>query len=104
MTPTPPIGVPRCYDGHVLPILYPGEVASARIDPEAVLEALECGLDRVPIAGWLVEPAPGWFATYQRVRWRIWGRWFSSGPAMLTTSIAARSTCHSPTPHDTGGD
>lgn len=74
---TPPIGEPRVYDQGTIPVLYPGEVATARIDPDAVAAALQRGEDQVAITQWTVEAAPGWHARWLRVRYRVWGRWFS---------------------------
>lgn len=78
----PPIGVPRGYDGPAVPILYPGEQMSARV---ALTEA--SGGD-VPIAGWLVEPMPGWRGWWLRTRYRVWDRWFPPRAApKLTISV-----------------
>jgi hypothetical protein len=74
----PPIGVPRLYAGEVLKALYPGETAHATGGVAAD--------GRVLVTEWLVEPAPGWFARWQRLRWRVWGRWWTGGaPALVTT-------------------
>ncbi len=83
---SPPIGVPRCYDGPGIPILYPGEVASALFEPGAVNRALAFGTPVQPI-GWMIEPAPGWFARYLRWRYRCFGRWFSRGAPKFETRV-----------------
>lgn len=57
---SPPIGVPRLYGGESVPVIYPGEVAQARIDPDVLFAALQRGEHTVAISGWTVEPAPGW--------------------------------------------
>jgi len=76
----PPIGVPRCYPGDGVPTLYPGETASA-----LGTGCLAGG--PITVESWLVEPTPGWYARYLRVRWRIWGRWFARGTPQLEVSI-----------------
>jgi hypothetical protein len=81
---SPPIGVPRVYDGAELPLLYPGEVASVQVSPEALQAALQHeGPCAIPVTGWLVEPTPGWQGWWLRLRYRIWGRWFSHGAPKL---------------------
>jgi hypothetical protein len=93
----PRIGVPRVYDGASIPILYPGEVARAHVDPTAVLAALQAGATEVPVREWTVEAAPGWHARWLRVRYRCWGRWFSRGaPKLTATATVDRGTSQSP--------
>lgn len=88
-TITPPIGEPRLYDGATIPILYPGETATARVDPAALHAAVLNGDHEVPVMGWTVEPAPGWKARWLRVRYRVWGRWFATGRARLEATMRA---------------
>jgi hypothetical protein len=79
-------GVPRVYDGSVLPVLYPGEMARPEVQP-IPMARLARGPVEVIVTGWIVEPAPGWHAWWLRVRWRIWGRWFYDGePRLLISS------------------
>lgn len=85
MTKKPVIGEPRIYAGGTVPILYPGETATAHVDPEAVMAALARGEDSVPVRDWTVEPAPGWHAWWLRLRYRVWGRWFASGAPQIET-------------------
>lgn len=71
----PKVGERRVYPGPELPVLYPGEVAHGMgaIDPETGLgEAAE----------WLVEPAPGWYARWLRLRYRLFGRWAKGKPEL----------------------
>lgn len=86
----PPIGIPRCYDGSELPILYPGEVALPQVAPGAIEAALAAGLQHgtvtVQVTGWLVEPTPGWRGWWLRTRYRCWGRWCSKEPPKLVVS------------------
>ncbi len=88
---TTPIGVPRLYEGPVLPRLYPGEQASAQLDPQSVAEAFDQGGGELRVVGWLVEPMPGWAGWWLRTRWRIWGRWFSRGQAQLDASVSVEA-------------
>lgn len=77
----PRIGSRRVYTGHELPLLYPGEHASATLDSDAIArtiaEAHASGQTqvRMPVAGWLVEPMPGWHGWFLRWRYRLVGRW-----------------------------
>lgn len=89
---SPPIGEPRVYDGESVPVIYPGEVAQARIDPEVLFAALQRGEHEVSISGWTVEPMPGWDGWWLRVRYRVWGRWFATGAPRLEVSIAPQRT------------
>jgi hypothetical protein len=87
---TPTIGEPRVYPGEEVPVLYPGEVASAHVHPAALLEALERGEREVPIQNWIVEPMPGWRGWWLRTRYRVWGRWFARGAPQITTHVDVR--------------
>jgi len=97
MTRKPPIGVPRVYDGAVCPVIHPGEVARAQFDQGALrawmADPAQYGKPfQLPVTGWLVEPAPGWYARWLRLRYRILGDRFASGPPKLevTGSIVER--------------
>lgn len=79
---TPPIGVPRIYEGHQVPVLYPGERLLSRGVPlqdlvRAILAAEACGETEavLPLSGWLVEPDPSWLGLYRRWRYRLMGQW-----------------------------
>lgn len=87
---TPTIGEPRIYAGGSIPILYPGERATARVDPEALIAAHARGETTVAITDWIVEPTPGWRGRWLRLRYRVWGRWFARGAPQLTTHIDVR--------------
>jgi hypothetical protein len=94
----PPIGVPRVYDTHELPILYPGERASAQLTPMDFRRAVRHGdVVEVELSGWIVEPAPGWHARWLRIRYRIFGRWFSVGAPKLVVSASMREGDNEPT-------
>jgi hypothetical protein len=90
---TPKIGHPRVYPGHVVPVIYPGEVASAQLGiTEATLRAARETQQPVSlqVTGWIVEPAPGWHAWWRRTRYRYWGRWFSTGRPQLEGTLSIR--------------
>lgn len=87
---TPTIGEPRLYAGGSIPILYPGERATAHVDAEAIIAAHARGETEVPITEWTVEPAPGWHAWWLRVRYRVWGRWFSRSAPRLESNVEMR--------------
>ncbi len=98
MTNRPPIGVPRCYDCATMPLLYPGETASAQISHETAMAILERRVADVVVSGWLVEPMPGWLGWWLRTRYRIWGRWFSRGAPELQASVRSVVSSDEPTP------
>lgn len=87
----PPIGVPRCYAGPGVPVLYPGETARSL--------GLETRDGYLQIKGWLVEPSPGWTGLVRRTHWRVWGRWFGIGPCRRVVTVgreprgAGATTC-----------
>jgi len=86
----PPIGVPRCYPGPGLPVLYPGERATAQFEFENFFDAVTTGRD-VQVLNWLVEPVPGWYGWYLRTRWRLFGRWGTlTRPAKLEARLIPR--------------
>jgi hypothetical protein len=87
----PAIGEPRIYEGDTIPKLYPGEVAIAQIDPATMVAAMQRGEASVAVTSWMVEPMPGWEGRWLRLRYRVWGRWFSTGPPRLQTSVTART-------------
>jgi hypothetical protein len=74
MSATPRIGEPRLYPGNTIPMLYPGEVATAQLHVERMITfAVESGARVVPVTQWVVEPAPGWYMAWLRwqYRWRL---------------------------------
>lgn len=92
MTSHPPIGVPRVYDDtDVLPVLLPGEVARPTTEPtitQAIREQLDRGeVIELRVTGWSVEPMPGFHGWYLRMRWRLWGHWFSHGKPKVSASV-----------------
>lgn len=87
----PAIGEPRIYTGGSIPILYPGETATARVDPATLMAALERGETEVPVTDWTVEPAPGWHAWWLRLRYRVWGQWFASGAPKIEAKATVTS-------------
>lgn len=83
----PKIGVPRVYDTATCPVILPGEVAEAKIDLAELIRLIQEDpkgnhIFNPPIAGWTVEPVPGWHGRYLRIRYRVWGRWFSGKPKL----------------------
>jgi hypothetical protein len=75
---TPKIGVPRVIAGPTIPVLYPGETASAQytLTPE-FLAAMEPGRPvELPVTDWIIEPISGWRGVWLRWRYRLVGRWF----------------------------
>jgi hypothetical protein len=86
----PRIGEPSLYPGREVAVLYPGETATARISPEAVIHALATGQHEVPIEDWIVTPAPGVHAWLLRWRYRLIGRFLAPRPARLDIKAGAR--------------
>lgn len=81
---SPEIGVPRVYDGPELPLLYPGEFASAIVRADAteaidiaegLARAINDGFIDPAIDGWTVEPVPGIAAALQRSAYKYVFRW-----------------------------
>jgi hypothetical protein len=61
------IGETRFIDGPVIPVLYPGEMASSM--------SVEQDADGDwQVARWVVEPLPGWRGRWLRLHWRLRGR------------------------------
>jgi hypothetical protein len=71
MTAAPKVGEPRMYPGDTIPILYPGEVATAQLNFERITFALQTGERVVPVTHWIVEPAPGWYHAWLRWQYRV---------------------------------
>ena len=71
----PRVGKPRIYGATVL-VLYPGETASAVVSQEAVAEAEVRGETEIQIEHWTVEPTPGFVAWTQRLRFRVFSKWW----------------------------
>ena len=70
----PRIGEIRVYDSEALPVLYPGEIAYAT--------AFRLAEDGLRATRWLVEPAPGLWHWWRRVRYR-WLPWTRAGAPRL---------------------
>jgi hypothetical protein len=92
-----PIGQPRLSAGDVMPVLYPGEIATARLDIGDAINALVEGVSgrdwmELPVREWLIEPMPGWKGRWLRLRYRVWGRWFSRGATTIETRITTTRT------------
>jgi hypothetical protein len=86
----PKIGVPRVYDGASLPVLYPGESAHAEFTEEDVAAAIARGDGKVEVRRWLVEPSPGAFAWWLRLRYQVFDQWWPRGTPKLETSVQVR--------------
>jgi hypothetical protein len=84
----PPVGVPRVVEGEELPVLYPGEQASAQFPPD-MLQRLVAG-ERLRPSGWLVEPMPGWHGAYLRWRYRLF--WWLGGKPDIRSSVHVQRT------------
>jgi hypothetical protein len=75
----PRIGEPRIYEGEVLPVLYPGERATAILEADEFLLAdpeelryLQRGFpSRITVKQWLVEPVPTWWGAFRRWQYRL---------------------------------
>jgi di/tricarboxylate transporter len=88
-------GLPRVVEGPTIPVLYPGERASARFSRESFLRAMAAGKGRLEADGWLVEPAPGTLMAWKRIEFRLFGWWWyrltGSGTMLeVTTSEGVR--------------
>ncbi len=87
----PKIGVPRVYNTAICPKIYPGEVAEASIDLVKLLQIIQenPGITNIepPINGWIVEPAPGLYAKYLRIRYRVFGQFFKGGKPALEVDL-----------------
>lgn len=79
----PRVGERRVYEGLRCPVIYPGEIAFAEFEVEAVASAFaltQAGLPMSPIepVRWVVEPSPGVVAWVRRWRYRLWGQWWEA--------------------------
>lgn len=80
---SPPAGVPRVYHGATVPVIYPGETATATIDARAMFDAIEAAIatgqteihGEALATGWTVEGGPGRMARARRVWFRVVAWW-----------------------------
>lgn len=83
---SPAIGNTRVVHGSALPVLWPGEMASAQFDRESVVRAFKRRASALEPSGWLVEPMPGvrgwWIRTRYQVFWWWLERYIARRPSL----------------------
>lgn len=76
----PKIGEPRLCDGPTLPVLYPGEKATAA--------SVAFDGTGFVVTSWMVEPQTGWYGLFLRWRYRLLGG-FGGEPHLIASVTVA---------------